>query len=58
MLEANTFKAQGEDFTAADIAGIGAAAVEAGLHRTAIIGNFPPRQCGLATFTRDMYVCL
>ncbi|MBW8733355.1 MAG: glycosyltransferase family 4 protein [Asticcacaulis sp.] len=67
MLEANTFTAQGEDFTAADIAGIGtsaagagigATAVEAGLHHTAIIGNFPPRQCGLATFTRDMYVCL
>jgi glycosyltransferase involved in cell wall biosynthesis len=26
--------------------------------RAAIIGNFPPRQCGLATFTRDMYACL
>ncbi len=28
------------------------------LNRPAIIGNFPPRQCGLATFTRDMYTCL
>ncbi|MDV6332252.1 glycosyltransferase family 4 protein [Asticcacaulis sp. 201] len=28
------------------------------LSKTAIIGNFPPRQCGLATFTRDMYACL
>ena len=28
------------------------------LTHAAIIGNFPPRQCGLATFTRDMYVCL
>jgi glycosyltransferase involved in cell wall biosynthesis len=26
--------------------------------RAAIIGNFPPRQCGLATFTRDIYACL
>lgn len=58
MLEANTFTAQGEDFTAADIAGIGSVAVEASFNRTAIIGNFPPRQCGLATFTRDMYNCL
>jgi len=62
MLEANTFTAQGEDFTAADIAqigaGIGATAVEVSFNRTAIIGNFPPRQCGLATFTRDMYNCL
>ncbi|ESQ94047.1 glycosyltransferase family 4 protein [Asticcacaulis benevestitus] len=28
------------------------------LTHAAIIGNFPPRQCGLATFTRDMYTCL
>jgi len=28
------------------------------IRRAAIIGNFPPRQCGLATFTRDMYACL
>jgi glycosyltransferase involved in cell wall biosynthesis len=28
------------------------------LSKAAIIGNFPPRQCGLATFTRDMYACL
>lgn len=28
------------------------------INRAAIIGNFPPRQCGLATFTRDMYACL
>ncbi len=26
--------------------------------RAAVIGNFPPRQCGLATFTRDIYNCL
>lgn len=33
-------------------------ATEAVLSKAAIIGNFPPRQCGLATFTRDMYACL
>ena len=33
-------------------------ATEVVLSRAAIIGNFPPRQCGLATFTRDMYACL
>jgi glycosyltransferase involved in cell wall biosynthesis len=31
---------------------------EAIISKAAIIGNFPPRQCGLATFTRDMYACL
>ncbi len=59
MLEANTFTAQGEDFTSADVpVNSGSAKVGASLTRTAIIGNFPPRQCGLATFTRDMYTCL
>ncbi|GGZ24518.1 glycosyl transferase [Asticcacaulis endophyticus] len=28
------------------------------IRRAAIMGNFPPRMCGLATFTRDMYACL
>jgi glycosyltransferase involved in cell wall biosynthesis len=28
------------------------------LDKAIIIGNFPPRQCGLATFTRDMYAAL
>ncbi|OYW82963.1 MAG: glycosyl transferase family 1, partial [Asticcacaulis sp. 32-58-5] len=28
------------------------------IKRAAIIGNFPPRMCGLATFTRDIYACL
>ncbi|MDC7683213.1 glycosyltransferase family 4 protein [Asticcacaulis sp. BYS171W] len=28
------------------------------LRRIAVMGNFPPRQCGLATFTRDIYKCL
>ncbi|MFT3998028.1 MAG: glycosyltransferase family 4 protein, partial [Asticcacaulis sp.] len=28
------------------------------LSHIAVIGNFPPRQCGLATFTRDIYKCL
>ncbi len=27
----------------------------AGLRRAAIIGNFPPRRCGIATFTRDIF---
>ncbi len=59
MLEANTFKVQGEDFTAVDTSRIGVAGQSGvDLTRTAIIGNFPPRQCGLATFTRDMYTCL
>jgi glycosyltransferase involved in cell wall biosynthesis len=30
----------------------------ASLRRAAIIGNFPPRKCGIATFTRDMLACL
>jgi glycosyltransferase involved in cell wall biosynthesis len=61
MLEAKQFEAQGEDFTVADIAHISPppqAKPDAALNRCAIIGNFPPRQCGLATFTRDMYACL
>ncbi len=62
MLEATTFKAQGEDFMVADVSHIARRADgltgEQGLTRTAIIGNFPPRRCGLATFTRDMYTCL
>lgn len=28
------------------------------LRHIAVIGNFPPRQCGLATFTRDIHACL
>lgn len=32
--------------------------VDSKLSKAAIIGNFPPRRCGLATFTRDMYACL
>jgi glycosyltransferase involved in cell wall biosynthesis len=24
------------------------------VHRIAVLGNFPPRQCGIATFTRDL----
>jgi glycosyltransferase involved in cell wall biosynthesis len=61
MLESKLFEAQGEDFTVADIAHISPppqTQPDAGLSRCAIIGNFPPRQCGLATFTRDMYACL
>ncbi|MGA9659923.1 MAG: glycosyltransferase family 4 protein [Asticcacaulis sp.] len=64
MLQTNSFEVEREDFSledlpvpllnrVADIIPLGAA-----LTRAAIIGNFPPRQCGLATFTRDMYNCL
>src|ERR1700743_737036 len=28
--------------------------VVSGLHRIALIGNSPPRLCGIATFTRDL----
>jgi glycosyltransferase involved in cell wall biosynthesis len=28
------------------------------LSKALVIGNFPPRQCGLATFTRDVYTAL
>lgn len=28
------------------------------LRRAAMIGNFPPRKCGIATFTRDTFECL
>jgi len=28
------------------------------LTHVAVVGNFPPRQCGLATFTRDIHACL
>ena len=36
--------------TAADVTG----AENAGLERAALIGNFTPRVCGIATFTRDL----
>jgi glycosyltransferase involved in cell wall biosynthesis len=67
MLQSGNFDVQGEDFTVADISvsqiGSAAAAADAltpgvKISQAAIIGNFPPRQCGLATFTRDMYSCL
>lgn len=61
MLQSGNFDVQGEDFTVADMpAAPSAKDVVPGvkISRAAIIGNFPPRQCGLATFTRDMYACL
>jgi glycosyltransferase involved in cell wall biosynthesis len=67
MLQTGNFDVQGEDFTVADVSlgQIGPAnqspnAFVPGvkISHAAIIGNFPPRQCGLATFTRDMYACL
>jgi glycosyltransferase involved in cell wall biosynthesis len=59
MLQTGNFDVQGEDFTVADIP-VAPSALVAGvkISQAAIIGNFPPRQCGLATFTRDMYACL
>ena len=34
------------------------AAARPTLRRAAMIGNFPPRKCGIATFTRDSFECL
>lgn len=65
MLQANSFEVaktldkDHEDFSLIDISFISnSPVVDSKLSRAAIIGNFPPRQCGLATFTRDMYACL
>ncbi|EGF91518.1 glycosyl transferase group 1 family protein [Asticcacaulis biprosthecium C19] len=63
MLQSNSFQAanriEDEDFSVIDIPFLNDAKSGAvRLTRPAIIGNFPPRQCGLATFTRDMYACL
>lgn len=33
-------------------------AVRPRFRRAAMIGNFPPRKCGIATFTRDTFACL
>lgn len=33
-------------------------AIRTDFKRAAMIGNFPPRRCGLATFTRDTFECL
>ncbi|MEP7211118.1 MAG: glycosyltransferase family 4 protein, partial [Alphaproteobacteria bacterium] len=35
-----------------------APSTEARLRRLAMVGNFPPRKCGIATFTRDAYANL
>lgn len=61
MLQTGNFDVQGEDFTVADIPTHqtpNAFVPGVKISQAAIIGNFPPRQCGLATFTRDMYACL
>ena len=63
MLQSNNFPiantVEEKDFSIADIpiSSISALAPNR-IARPAIIGNFPPRQCGLATFTRDMHACL
>ncbi|MDI7775958.1 glycosyltransferase family 4 protein [Asticcacaulis sp. EMRT-3] len=59
MLQANSFEVAHEDVSLRDISGLlPPPEVKTCIKRPAIIGNFPPRQCGLATFTRDMYSCL
>jgi len=65
MLQANSFEidqdieAKVEGLPESIIPGLSTAVEpEITLSKAAIIGNFPPRQCGLATFTRDMYACL
>ncbi|ESQ77721.1 glycosyltransferase family 4 protein [Asticcacaulis sp. AC402] len=69
MLQSNSFQAakriEDEDYSVIDIPLLkGGPLLKDGhdrivrLNRPAIIGNFPPRQCGLATFTRDMFTCL
>ncbi|MCR6659453.1 MAG: glycosyltransferase family 4 protein [Asticcacaulis sp.] len=66
MLQANSFEiAHGAEVETAGLPQSIAATLSSGasgddvvLSKAAIIGNFPPRQCGLATFTRDIYACL
>ncbi|MFZ2031380.1 MAG: glycosyltransferase family 4 protein [Vitreimonas sp.] len=36
----------------------GLQAEKAALHNVALIGNFPPRRCGIATFTADLFSAL
>ena len=63
MLQSNSFQIantiEQEDFSVIDIPLLSEPRLVQGtISRPTIIGNFPPRQCGLATFTRDMYSCL
>ncbi len=62
MLQSNSFQAEREAFTFADVSALAPKPAEkpagVAITRAAVLGNFPPRQCGLATFTRDIYACL
>ncbi|MBW8879937.1 MAG: glycosyltransferase family 4 protein [Asticcacaulis sp.] len=63
MLQSNSFQVantiEQEDFSVIDIPLLSDhRLIGTKLTQAAIIGNFPPRKCGLATFTRDMYACL
>ncbi len=58
LLQSNSFQVEREDVSLADIPLLLPKPAAATITNAAIIGNFPPRQCGLATFTRDMYNCL
>ncbi|MDC7694057.1 glycosyltransferase family 4 protein [Asticcacaulis sp. DXS10W] len=58
MLQDKHFAVETEAHSLDDILSRARLKPEAGLSRVAVIGNFPPRQCGLATFTRDIYTCL
>ncbi len=58
MLQSNSFQVEHADVALDDIPLLAPKTAGVTLTRTAILGNFPPRQCGLATFTRDIYACL
>ena len=66
MLQSNSFQVaealdEATGIALADAPGTTVLALKtasAQLSNVAVIGNFPPRQCGLATFTRDTYNCL
>lgn len=59
MLQEKTFSVLTKGMAATEVAGLPPLTVAApSLSKAAIIGNFPPRLCGIATFTRDTYACL
>ncbi|UDF04105.1 glycosyltransferase family 4 protein [Asticcacaulis sp. AND118] len=58
MLQDKHFAVETEAQSLQDILDRARRKMDAGLARVAVMGNFPPRQCGLATFTRDIYACL
>ncbi|ESQ77879.1 glycosyltransferase family 4 protein [Asticcacaulis sp. YBE204] len=58
MLQDKSFAVETEVSDLSQILTQSPAVASTRLKRVAVIGNFPPRQCGLATFTRDIYRCL